>query len=123
MLVKMLFVSVMMAISSPSASVAAVEQQLCKNAMPEQDFSLRLTVINQVSSEASRIESVRDLIRYNCFKVDQIKRLLNSLASESNRLEIALLAYNRCTEKKIYSRLAGSFSSPVNRDHLLQLTK
>lgn len=65
-------------------------------------------------SEARQAFSVAD----NYFSVDQVRRIIGLLNSESDRLELAKLAYDNITDPNNFSQIYGLLSSQASRNEL-----
>jgi len=77
-----------------------------------------VTNLRGTSIESNRIRIARQFIQSNCFTSEQIRRILQLMNLESNRLELARFAYDYVTDKNNYyltvSNLFNFESSKTN---------
>lgn len=91
----------------------------CNNAslaMDEADFYGFLSTLRNRPFEDTRLELVRSAVTVNQFTIDQVRSLMEEFNFESNRLEVAKLAYDSTIDKERYFMLydALTFDSSVN---------
>ena len=89
-------------------------------AMSEGDFSKLHLKARLHFRQASTVEDVREALanKANYFTIDQIRSLLTLVASETDRVSLAKLAYHRSTDPTKMNTLFDLFSSQTSIDEL-----
>jgi hypothetical protein len=82
-------------------------------------FTILSNRVRGYSSQTSRITEVRTAFEGSSyFTVPQVKELLTLISSETERLGLAKLAYNRISDRTTFNQLVDLFYLPANRADL-----
>ena len=87
-------------------------------AMNENDFNQLLQKIR--NQWVGKITVARDGINKNYFTTYQVRQILQVFSSESDKLELAKLAYRNTVDQRNYTQLYDVFSFQSSRDELDQ---
>lgn len=99
------------AIASPPLSVCMVS---------EQEYGDMKQSISSVSVNSTKLVLAKQIISAKkCFSVNQLAGIINLFSVESSRLEIAMYAYDFCTNKTDYYQLTDTFHTTNSKEELL----
>ena len=89
-------------------------------AMSTASFNEVLQRVYNQSYQEGKVSEIRSALNssYNYFNTAQIKQLLSFVSSETERLDLAKLAYNRVADRNNFSLLVDLFYTQSNRDEL-----
>jgi hypothetical protein len=82
------------------------------------EFDRVLWAVGKESSEANKMRSAQQIINTNYFTTEQVKKLLDLFCIESNKLELAKLAYDKTVDQSNYYVLDNIFTFSSSRDEL-----
>lgn len=108
-------------IVSQGGSISTVDNNAgFGTAMSTQSFNEVLQRIYNQSYQQGKVSEIRSALNssYNYFNTAQIKQLLSFVNSETERLDLAKLAYNRVADRNNFSQLVDVFYTQSNRDEL-----
>ena len=91
-------------------------------AMPAASFDRFVGTIRKYAYQADKVADIRDAFNSvaSYFSVDQVGQLLQLVTSETERLNLAKLAYNRVVDRSNFNQLVSLFYYTANRDELNQ---
>lgn len=93
-------------------SVSSDEFRTMMESVEKQSFNnTRLSLAKQILSDGK------------CFTVDQVSAMINAFSFESSRLELAKYAYDFCSEKEKYYRVADVLGFEASKTELLSFLK
>ena len=82
------------------------------------EFSRVLWAINKEMMETNKMRSAEQIINTNYFTVGQVKQLLGLFNLESNKLELAKLAYDKTVDQSDYYAINDVFNYNDSREEL-----
>lgn len=88
--------------------------------MTDAKFNTLMTSIKSKWSQSSRYAAIKSAVntKTNYFTTEQAGQLLMQITSETQRLELAKLAYPRVTDVQNYAEMSALFNSQANRDKM-----
>lgn len=86
-------------------TLVSIAQSTCQTPLSESGFAKLHTQIATKTSDANKLQMARLQIPQNCYNVDQIRRMMVLCIADEAKLEIAKLAYLRCTNPTDYNEL------------------
>lgn len=95
----------------------------CFDAMPDQIFDQHYRAISNTNGDGNRLEMSRQMVRNNCLLTVQVADLMQLLASEGNRLELARSGYQSVVDPENYISLTELLISSGNRQELYRWTQ
>lgn len=107
--------------SQPAAVVPVANPaapQGCQSPMAGASFQQALASIQKASFASDRLKQAKNVARNNCLSIEQVKLVMKSISYESDRLDFAKYAYNRCTDRPNYYLVNDAFSYSSSRDEL-----
>jgi hypothetical protein len=87
-------------------------------AMPDIDFNRVLDNISRERFENNMLKSATQVINSNYFTSMQVKQMLHLFSFETNKLDLAKLAYDKTVDQRSYSVVNDEFSYTTSRDEL-----
>lgn len=89
-------------------------------AMTESDFNSLLKTVRGKWFQSSKITSEKDAFNNsaNYFTTSQVRQLLQLISTESNKLDLAKLAYSRVIDPANFTQLYDMFNSQSSKDEL-----
>ncbi len=102
-------------------SISTIENNAAfGTAMSNASFNQLLQRVNNQSYQDGKINEIRNALTssYNYFSTAQLKQLLAVVNSETERLNLAKLAYSRTADPANFSQVVNLFYSQYNRDEL-----
>jgi hypothetical protein len=73
-----------------------------------------------ISVNCSKINIAKEGINENYFTTQQVRQILQLFSSDSDKLELAKLAYRNTVDQRSYAQLYDIFSYQSSRDELDQ---
>ncbi len=116
--------------AEPAVNVAAPRKgnsgntRKCINPMFTSKFNEALKSLKNESFAADRLASAKDLADAECLSAQQIASVMGELSYENDKLEFAKYAYNKCTNKNEFLRIANEkFSFSASKSDLRAFVK
>jgi len=78
--------------------------------MSERDFSDLKKLISERSFESTKVELAKSGIERNYFRTEQVRELLMLFTFETNKLDLAKVAYSRTQDRNRYYKLYDVFT-------------
>jgi len=86
-----------------------------------EEFSEIKNNIKDVSVNSTRVNLAKQILSTKkCFSTSQVKQIVELFSVESSRLEIALYAYDFCSDKENYYQLQGALSTTGSKNRLIE---
>jgi len=95
-----------------------VNTTVYSKAINNYEFNRVLWAINKENMEWNKMRSAEQIISTNYFTVGQVKQLLGLFNLESNKLELAKLAYDKTVDQSDYYAINDVFSYNDSKDEL-----
>ena len=92
--------------------------QGCVYPMSGSEFNSAKESMKSKSFEDTRLKIAKQVADNNCLSVDQVKGIMSLFSFESNKLEFAKYAYDRCTEKRNYFKVSDAFTFDSSTEEL-----
>lgn len=93
------------------------------NAMSSPDFDRAIYSIEKEWLDSKKFKMVNDIIAINYFTATQVKRLMNTVTNESQKLDIAKQAFEKTLDKDNYQIVNDEFKYRTSKDELEEFMK
>ena len=94
-----------------------IEVVLSCEPSPQQLSQMNSSIKNQ-NFPREKLDLARTLVKDYCFSVEQIKGLMNQFTFSSDKLELAKITYNNCTDPESYYLLIDVMTFPSEKEEL-----
>ena len=81
------------------------------SAMSNKDFKAALSELKGISSAFTQKDKALDLVKNNALSTSQIKDVLSNITSSFSQKDVAIAAYDNCTDKQNYRAVIETMSS------------
>ena len=92
------------------------------NAMPSSEFKRALDEIKQTSSSFKQKDMALALVKENAMSASQIKEVVSTLSSSFSQKEVAIAAYDNCTDPGNYKTVINTLSSSMMQKEVERAT-
>ena len=81
----------------------------CTKPIPNQQFQQKYNQIKNKPTEATRLQTAKQIIKSYCFSSAQVKELASLFANDYDRFEFAKMAYKNTTDKENFYDVYDAF--------------
>lgn len=90
-------------------------------AVNENNFLILLSMVENEPSDRTRLQILKSrMANDDCYTLDQIRKLMKKLVSESLRMDFVKIAFDSCSQQNQYFQLTSEFISRSRKNELLK---